>query len=262
MRVATKIAGLDRIDDALQHHLPLVNLRRHHDVGTQSRLVRLRAEPHRTMLRSHTRGTNHHLRRARQHIRPIGDMTLRSLRSQRHITKGLDVVDIDLHTRILRRRTSHEPIHIQLRVTNLDRTHHTDHTTFGQRRSHRPHHIPALIRRRRVRRHIVETKRVVRRTPRKRRIREIRSDLLQRPPVLRTMRNHQVITILRIRTHRSSRLINDERPIRDMNLRHTRQRTHTINDALRERQVIRSTRRNNRNPELSRSVARRRRSRR
>ena len=252
MGLTTQITSPDTIHDVLQHNLPLVDLRRHDDVDTQRRLVRLGTEPQRTMLGSHTSRTDHHLSGPGQHIGTIGHMALSRLGSQRHITERLDVVHIDRHTRILSRRTRHEPVHIQLGVTNLDRTDHTDHTALGHGRCHRTHRITTLIRSSRVRRHVVQTERVTRRTPRKRRIGEIRSDLLQRPPVLRPMGDHQVIAILGIPADRRSRISHDERPIGHIHLGHTRQRPDTINDALRERQVITRTRRHNRNPDRRR----------
>ena len=188
-------------------------------------------------------------------------MRLRGLRRLSHIAEGLRVHHIHIHARILSARARHETVHEQLRVTHLDGTHNADHTSLRQRRRHRPEHKTTLIGRRRIRKHIRQTERIRSRTPRERGIREVRSDLLQRTAVLRTMSDHQIKPRLRVLTDRHRSILHNERPVGDLHLQltHLTQRRNTLNDALRERQIIRRRRRHNRHPQRTRRLSRRRR---
>ena len=140
-------------------------------------------------------------------------MGLRGLGGQCHIRERHDVVHVHRHTLILGGRTGHEPVHVQLGVTDLDRTDHTNGPGGGHGGRHGPHHITALIRRRRVRRHVVQTERVARGTPGERGVREVRCHLGQEPAVLRTVGDHQVVTVLGVVAHRGGRVVHDERSV-------------------------------------------------
>ncbi len=123
----------------------MVHLGGDHDVGGETRLVGLRAEPEDALVVGHRHRADHHLRRARHDIGVIGGEGLSSLGRQCNVAEGVGVVHQHIGVGVLGEHAGFEAVDVQLGVAYLDRSDDADRVGFAERCTHDAHDVSALV---------------------------------------------------------------------------------------------------------------------
>ena len=122
-------------------------------------------------------GSDHHLGRSGQHVGARRDVGLSGFGSQRHVTERADVVDVD-SAGAAGESAVVEPVHVQLGVSHLDGTNHSDDTGLGKGRGQNSHHKATLVGGGGVGRDVGQPEGVGRGSPREGDVGEVGGDLL------------------------------------------------------------------------------------
>ena len=227
----------------------MIHLRGDDDVFAQGGLVRLGAKPGDSLFLGHAGSADHHLGGAGQDIRSVGDVRGRSLSRKRHITERLDVVDVHLDVRVHRSDTGCETIDVELRVADLDRADNANHARLVERSSDGAVDETALIGTHGVGKDVIETEVVGRCSPRKRHVRIVGGDLLERTAVLRAVSDHQIEAIFGVAADCGRCVLDDEGPVGDVHVDFSRHIGDAVDHRLAERQVVARRRSNDRHAE-------------
>ena len=120
-------------------------------------------------------------------------MGLRRLGRQGHIAEGADEHDIHLDILVNGSHAVGETIRVQLAIADFDRAHQAYHAALCEMGGQNAVEVAALIRRRGIAVDVVHAEGILPRAPGEGDIGEFRRQFLHNRPILRAMRNHQLI---------------------------------------------------------------------